>query len=351
MCKKRLFFIFLLLYVAKLFALNNLGGSGGSGDRGGLSDRGGSVFQIDVGSEFGILNGALHEYVFADESKNTDHMMSRLDWDVVAIPYTELNGTINLFKYVYINASGRIGFPCDSNFMQDYDWLNSTPPNSHPEWKDDNPTELTNYSKHNNELVNYYNVCAKVGGNIPIGKNVVLSPFVGYEYSYISMLASEGYCIYKQYDFDKRPTSSGPNISYAQESNSFIVGLNCDLNMIPRVPISFYFQAVPCTGQLLALDLHYQRKDVRTPYGLGFLDVYNYFFQFESKISAFFEFNKYLKMGGNAFIQYLPLQKGLTALGPIREGGLPPTEFSLQSSEGGVGRLLYGFSIVTKICF
>lgn len=303
-------------------------------------------FNMKLSGEFGLINGTINEYVFADYCKNTDNMMSRLDWDILTIPYIEGDLTFNIIKYIYINANGRYGIPTYSGLMQDYDWMNSLP-NAPASWQNDSPTQLTNYSKHANQVDHYYNWSVKAGGNIPIGEKVSLTPYIGYKYDYIEMSAYNGYRRYKVENFEKTPMPKGKGITYAQEINSMILGLNLALDLIPSVPIQTYLQFVPGVGKLAALDLHHLRKDSSYPYGLAFLDQYKNIFELEWKISAFYELNRFNRLGLSSFIQYMPLQKGVTGTAPINKNGRIPKSFTGDAhAKGGAGRFLYSFSVI-----
>lgn len=289
---------------------------------------------MKISAEFGILNGSISEYVFSDKCKNTDNMLSRLDWDVVTVPYFEVGIEFDIIKYIYADISGRIGIPVNSGNMQDYDWRNSIK----AEWLGDSPTELTNYSKHDNHIDRYYTISAKLGGNIPIGKKITLTPYIGYKYDFIDMTSYDGYKIYKEKSFVKE-INSGKCISYGHESNAFLLGLNLKLNLIPRVPIETYFQVVPGLGLLNALDLHYERNT-------AFLDTFKTFFQLDWKFSAFFEINKMNKLGLSTYIQYMPLTKGSTGQGAMGSDGSLPSKFVNLGSEGGTKKFLYSFGLI-----
>lgn len=308
-----------------------------------------SYLKIDIDTGFGLLNGSINEFVFSEHSKNTDNMVSRLNWDVLTVPYFNIGISADIFKYGFISVNGRLGVPCASGVMQDYDWLNSTPPTGYEHWINDDPKDLTNYSIHYNEEENYFNISVKAGGNIPIGKNVVLTPYLGYEYDYIYFVAKEGYYKYKQTDFQKTPTEAGPNISYGQEYNALILGINCDFNFISRMPISTSFQVVPGLGKLVALDLHHKRKE--HPNGLVFLDIYNSFFSLQWDLSVAYKFSPVFNLGLSSFIQYMPLKQGPSYVGPMEPNGGIPKEFRGPASTGGASRFLYGISFYGRIEF
>lgn len=301
-------------------------------------------FHMDMMPEFGIVNGTIGEYVFEDACSNTDHMLSRLDWDVVTVPYASLSISFDLFRYFYIGLNGTIGIPVPSGVMEDYDWLNSCPPSGYGSWADDDPTELTNYSKHNNKVEKYYNLSAKLGGNIPIFDNFTITPYFGYKYDFIEMDASGGYTKYKWNDFQEEAIEKDKLISYAQELNMFILGLQFDFTGIPRLPIFLDFSCVPGLGKMIALDIHYGR-----PYlggeATAFLDIMAPLFLIDGKLSCFFEANKHNRIGFSSFIQYMPLTKGLNGIGPVKNGKIPATFHGNPTGKGGASRFLFGFSI------
>ena len=83
-------------------------------------------FKMTTHAGFGILHGNIIEEVYSPECRNTGNMLSKLDWEVTAVPYFEAGASFDIFKYINIGIRGRVGIPVDSGNMQDYDWLNST---------------------------------------------------------------------------------------------------------------------------------------------------------------------------------------------------------------------------------
>lgn len=55
--------------------------------------KGNNIFSFNIKPEYNLMNGNVHEYVFDSRCKNTDNMLSRLDWDVQNISYIGLNAS------------------------------------------------------------------------------------------------------------------------------------------------------------------------------------------------------------------------------------------------------------------
>ena len=314
--KNRIVFIVFLTLSSNLFALNK------------------DIFDMKASVEFGLLNGYVKEYVFDKTCKNTDNMMSRLNWDVLFIPYFEGDITFDLFKYLYINANGRIGIPTDSGFMQDYDWLNSVTNG----WQQDDPTELTNYSKHTNHLDSYFNWSIKLGGNAINNNTLKLSPFIGYKQVYMDFLCGKGYTIYKWNNYEKRPLNKPKGIRYSQYKKSLLLGVQFDWNISKNFTFNTYIQLIPGVASLHAIDIHYLTST-------AYLDYFEKFFELEWKGTFFVNLNKNHKIGISAYVDFIPLIKGISGMGLYTNNKLPDN-FTGISSEGGTERLLYSFSLI-----
>ena len=303
------------------------------------------IFNLNTSLHFGLLNGTINEYVFSDESKNTDNLMSRLDWDVYFVPFIQGDVNLTFFKYIHLGLNGRIGIPTVSGYMQDYDWLNSTPPSEiYEHWKKEDPTELTNYSIHNNEINLYFNWGIELGGNIntPIDLNII--PYIGFQNDYIEMAAYGGYGLYKPYQESKHPFD-GKVISYSQLLYAMSIGLKLNYDICNIVPVRFNLKIVPLVGKMTALDMHYTRSD-KSPYGLAFGDFYENPLIYEFNLSVGYKVNKHLNFSLSSFIQYMPLIKGVTGNGAIDKNGRPPKVIPIsKGAMGGAGRFIYSVSL------
>ena len=105
--KKNLFsLIFFLTIYSSIFALDN------------------NYLSFRITPRFEIVNGSINEFVFNENTNNTDHKESQLDWDIKTISTFGINADFNLVKYINIGLDGSVGIPVKSGNMQDYDWLN-----------------------------------------------------------------------------------------------------------------------------------------------------------------------------------------------------------------------------------
>lgn len=294
-------------------------------------------FNFSLNSEIGLLNGKIYEYVFEEACTNTNHMESKLDWDVQNIPFVEISTNFNFFKYINFSFGGKIGLPKKSGFMQDYDWLN------YSYWPDDNPTELTNYSISNNKLNNFYSLNASLGFNFFLNKNNQITIFTAYDYFYIGFDAYDGYYSYKAYNW-KNIALSGKVISYFQEYNSFLIGIKTN-HKISKWNFDFLLSFSPNLSTNNALDFHYKT------YTLYWDNIKN-IFQLNVKISSSFKIGNHSKIGISGAFKYIPLSKGNNYFTEISsEGKITGNNWYKTEAFGGTSNFLYAFSVFYKIDF
>lgn len=313
------------------------------------------IINFDIRPEFGILHGSVNEYVFEDKCKNTDNMESRLDWDVTAIPYIAGAADITILRYIFIGVNGRYGFPVTSGNMQDYDWLNSVPPYGYAHWINDDPTELTNYSKHNNFLDSYYGFSAELGGVIPVFLNFSITPVLAYEYSFIQFTGSSGYSIYKWNNFEEKSFPDVKVISYAQEANIFKIGAKLKFNPIEALHISSDIYFSPGTTSVVSLDKHFMPEPNNGfPYGKGILDKMEKGLLFQITIEVQYYLNKFANFGIKCGYEYLPLVKGSDYMKKLDKAGNPDSRTSWgspTSALGGTSHYLWNWSLVYSVRF
>lgn len=323
-----------LISITSLFALSPFSASSGIP----LS----FTFDLDLG----LLNGSVSEYVFYEECENTDHMVSRLDWDVQNIPYFELSAKVDGWKYLFIGAEGKIAIPKSSGNMQDYDWLNSIggEKGMFPSWKNESPFELTNYSKHNNKLLDYYTFNFAVGGNILIPSTTIkITPFLSYDYWFISF---DGYDGYKDYKSENHviKTYSGSVISYKQEYQSFMLGTTVSGTFFNRLYLDGTLMLSPMMVYNVSIDNHKARNDY-------FIDVINNAFEVKAEIQAKYLFNDLLKFGLKSSIQYIPVSKGFDYVNPTQKNGKFYLGTPEEKTQGGTSSLLWTFSLNCALTF
>lgn len=287
-------------------------------------------FKITPG--FSIAHGSINEYVFNARIYNIDNKESQLDWDIKAIPLLNLKADFDLVRFLHVDIQSSIGFPAQSGFMQDYDWLSTL-----------NPTELTNYSKHNNYLAQYISFTAAIGGNIKLPAKITITPMIAYYYEFIALDGKDGYRTYKSENWETI-AFSGNVISYKQEINDLLLGLALRIETIPRIFIYADFFISPAMTFLNAIDFHYvQTKSI------AYWDRFTNIWQMKSQIILQYNFNTNHSIGINSSIHFIPLSKGRTAQKTIApDGSLFPGSWSQinpQASCGGTKRFIWTLGI------
>ena len=288
---------------------------------------------------FELTNGTINEYVFNEECRNTDDKLSQLDWDVKTIPTFGIRADIDLLKYIYIGIDGSVGVPKKSGNMQDYDWLN------YKYWPKDDPTEITNYSIHENYLLKYMTFSVGGGVNIKLPAKITLTPMMFYYYDFFSFDGKYGYKTYKE-DNWKKINFSGMVISYKQEINDFLLGLAVRVETLPKAFFYADFLASPNNTNLNALDFHYINKNDGT--GTAFWDNFSKIWQLQTHAKVQYRFNKYHSAGLTASLQYIPLTKGNTRDKGIDKDGniIREQEWSApQINGGGTSRLIWTLGV------
>ena len=291
-------------------------------------------FSFKITPEFFFANGTINEYVFNNNCKNTDNKESQLDWDIKMIPILSLSADFDIVKYFYIGINGAIGLSKESGKMQDYDWLNSTTTG----WEMQDPTELTNYSIHDNYLSQYITFSVSSGFNIYLPYEIKLTPKLGYQYEFIAFNGTNGSGKYKYSTGWKQIDFTGSVITYKQELNAFLTGFSIDVQSIPHTRISSDIFFCPVMT-LNALDYHYIRS-------LLFWDKITNLSQIQVNLKAQYKFDKYNSTGLNASIQYIPLSKGPNFWKYLKADGSPyPGNWTKTEVNGGTQRLLWTVGI------
>ncbi len=322
--KRLLLLPFLFFSTANLFALENI-----------IED----YLTFSITPQFEIANGQITEYVFDDECKNTDNKLSELDWQIKTLALFSIQGDFDIIKYISLGMSGCFGVTQRSGFMQDSDWKNSVV----EVWSEDDPTERTDFSEHINRVNKYISYKFSLGGNIYLPLKIKLTPHATYKYDYIKFVACEGYGIYKQNDFkttDWKTAHPGTIISYEQEINSFLLGLNVNSQTIPKTIINLNFDFSPSLTTLNAIDCHFTT-------GSAYLDNIKNVFMIDSDISARYCFTENHSAGLNYRIQYIPLSKGNTYNKRIdKNGNLISDQWNpIGKNTGGTERLIWSLGL------
>lgn len=307
-----------------------------------------NLFNIEVQPEFGILHGAIGEYVYEDVILNTDHLESSLDWDIPAIPYIGASAQVTIIKHILLGFNGIIAFPGKSGNMQDYDWLNSIGGSSgtYLDWILEDPTELTNYSIHDNYLDQYYRIEVELGGTITPLYFISVSPVFSYQYSIIQFTGSNGYRKYKSEDFRQIPFNEKV-ISYAVETNSVKFGLKLDISPVKFLDIGTDVYYSPNLTFIKALDRHYLGS-------YAFYDKIDSSSLLQVNLSIQYSFPKYHKLGLKCGFEYVPVSTGQDYMKPLDENGNPSKKVRWgdpTGALGGVSEYLWNWSVIYTCCF
>lgn len=303
--------------------------------------------------EIGIMNGNIYEYVFSNACHNTDNILSKLDWEVKNVPYLELTARTDIYKYVFVSADFKAAIPCTSGKMQDYDWLNSLGGSGDIplSWKNDPATELTNYSSSQNKMIDYFDFNLAFGGNILLAKKYVISPFLGWNYKFLTFDAIGGFTDYKSNNHVKK-VIEGRVISYKQEQNAFMLGINFDAQFTKKIHAFAQLMVCPGLGTFTSVDYHYM--NVTDSSGTAYLDKLDSYFELKAKLMANYEFTKYANFGLSLAIDYLPLKKGPDYSRSIDKDGNFLYEYSTWSKTsilGGSDALIWSFAITYNLSF
>lgn len=294
-----------------------------------------SAFALDdnplsfrITPRFELLNGSINEYVFDENCLNINNKVSQLDWDIKNIPVLGLKADFEVLHYIALSLDGSIGIPKVSGVMQDYDWLNNN-----------NPTELTNYSKHTNNLNKYINFTANAGGNIYLPAEIKITPKIAYQYEFIALDGTNGFKTYKS-DNWKISNFSGKVISYGQELNAMLTGFSISVDTLPMIHFFADLMFSPKLTFINALDYHYVKSTV-------YWDRIINLWQVKAYIEAQYKFNKYHCMGLSTSIQYIPISKGDTRVNDLNSNGkfIPEDWSGAIKNGGGTSRLIWSLGI------
>ena len=294
---------------------------------------------LTLTENFGLLNGSISEYVYSFEDyKDNNGLLSRLDWDLKNIFYYEQKIQLDIIKYIYLGLDVFSAFSRSSGNMQDYDWLNPT------KWPNDDPTELTNYSIHDNYLDGFNKINLSLGLNFFIIPKTVLSAFFQYEYANINFSASDGFRTYKSENWE-HIDFSGKVILYKQIFKAGFIGLSLRTKIIPHFLINADIAVSPFFMTIDTYDYHLKN---RTNGGTLFWDKIINTFELKSSASIQFNFAKHHNIGLNASLTYIPVSIGedsskyLDADGNISSSN---KDWISQSAFGGTDNFIYSIAL------
>ena len=278
-------------------------------------------FSFRVTPKIELANGQINEYVFSAACKNENYKLSELDWDFNNIPVISICGEFDFIKYIHAQIKFCSGMPKQSGYMQDYDWLNSvagpTTPDTEISWLNDSPYEVTNYSRHNNELQNYTTFSLGIGTNIFLPQRITLTPAILYYYDYLDFISKDGFTYYKYNNWNVN-YHFGKAISYKQETNALLLALKMHMETFDYIVFDADFFFSPAMTFLNAIDYHYVQQRST---GTAFWDEFTNIWQVGASTQIQYRFNKSNSAGISASVQYIPLYHGNTRVRGIDANG------------------------------
>lgn len=244
-------------------------------------------FFIGVEPIYTLQNGTLNEYVIAhDNGTDQNVTMSRLDWNLKNISY--LGGRINTgWNFISLTADFSGAFPKESGTMEDYDWLDYN--TRLAPYTYNNPDICTTKSISENTLnqANQFNL--KLQFDVNPFFDLLVSPFIGFKYSYYNFAGRNGYGWYGQTPY----SSDGKNHSYEDpeariieagdlfgidyERHTYDVNIGTSIGYILFNRISFGASiSVSPYMNIQSIDFHHSNKDGTA--GNYYYDVMNGYF-------------------------------------------------------------------------
>lgn len=297
------------------------------------------IINLSLTENAGVLNGNINEYVYLfGECLNDEGLLSRLDWDVKNVFFYEQKIQMDIAKYIYLGLDIFSAFSKKSGNMQDYDWLN------YKYWPKDPPTELTNYSIHDNYIEGFNKFNLSLGLNFFIIPETILSAFLQYEYACINFTASDGYKTYKSDNWEPIDFE-GKVILYKQIFHAPFIGLSLRTKIIPHFLINTNIAISPFLMTIDSYDYHLKN---RTNGGTVFWDKIINSFALKTSAGIQFNFVKHHNIGLNASLCYLPISIGedstklLDADGNISSNS---KEWVVQSCFGGTSNFLWSIAL------
>ena len=172
-------------------------------------------FFIGVEPVYSLQNGTLYEYVIAYDNVSKQNVtMSELDWSISNISY--LGGRVKTgWNFISLTAEYSKGFSKASGTMEDYDWLNYNTKMAPYSYID--PSICTTKSISENQMNKADNFEISLKLDINPFFDLLISPFIGFNYSSIDFSGRNGYGWYGQVPF----STDGKACSYDSPEAKF----------------------------------------------------------------------------------------------------------------------------------
>lgn len=316
------------------------------------------IFSFEIEPLFGIRNGTVSEYVYSKNSQTgSEYHLSLLDWDLKNSLYYGIAGDFGI-KDFHASINFKNFIPGESGRLQDSDWLQDTGYHT-------GRTDIkTNYSVHNNTLLEGLNLEGKIRYNFHPTRSFSLAPTAGVSYENYHFIGANGRkwygtnnpnvplydpynaCYYPYNDPEPSHVSTGTfsGAVIELERYDFYVwlGLSADYKTADeKWQFGFDFEFSPYT-YIISIDSHLERTPPRY-----FLDISEVTFSsFKGNAFAQLNFTKIMALKINLNFLVTGELKGIEYVSSSRHG-----KFNRNSSSIGSSTRYFDFQVSAAIRF
>lgn len=236
---------------------------------------------LTVTPDFGVVQGKINEFVYyvpnpeGSGVQNSEiRKMSELNWDAFWIPYLGSSFSVELDTGSYVNFGFDAGIPKSSGVMVDRDWINCV------YFPDKN--WLTNYSKHENNLLSYYNIDFSMGQKFSFSRGFAVKPELFVTNNVFSFYGEKGTGKYgKNWQFADdgelvEPAESGEDMTWksvviSYKQNRVFAGLGLEAEKAFNFGLALCLFGKVRFAYVQAEDYHYNTTTdyLDKPYGFG----------------------------------------------------------------------------------
>jgi outer membrane protease len=257
-----------------------------------------SSYEFSTGLFLGMLHGTSFELVY----KTPTIPLSELQWEIKPLFYI---GSFLQFSQsnpiekngFYSKLTLKIGFPTESGFMEDRDWLATE-------------NNLSHFSKHTNTTNNTILFDISLGYSFSILSTIVITPLFGFHLMYYDWIAEDGYVQYAKdgntwnNSLPQIP-SKGSVVGYSQTWKILSFGLSIKYPFLKRFILEGSFLYSPFIW-VDTIDNHF----LRNTEGIRFYDKIERGYLLEPSLAFYIIFNQKIKLHLNASYRYINDSKG-----------------------------------------
>ena len=203
--------------------------------------------QLKISAKSGIIQNSTKEILWTKQGEDAQ-IISLLDWNTYVAPVVCMDVKYKSNENYCFGFNGFYTIPFSYGIMEDSDYMNLLTTGG---------KERTHYSKHTNNLDNYWNIQAFFNAGGSINQKLELSALFSLGYSYYCFTAHDGY---KQYPDQPKTAMKGKIITLEQQK--FYFGLGSGLNYYATEKLLFELKLKLNPSFInQALDTHYRRNN------------------------------------------------------------------------------------------